>query len=524
MSRHDAARLLNRWRNGYAGFLAFIADTGLQVLEGGRWKPMTLFHWQEEALRGFFGAEPTPRTLVFVLPRRSGKTTLAAAVVVWRAFTGPNQVIGCGANSREQATNVPFKMLSGMVLRSRLLLDLAGGPGNVQTDRIVLPHVGSEIRALPTSPAAVYGIGFSAAWISELAAGGPELFDVVASGVLDRSDGLVIVDSTPSGPNHLLQRLYSSAVNQGGEDETVYCYHRTWKPGEPPLNPNLRERDLIARSRQMLPDQFAREHRGEWCGSSSALFSPELLEASTIPEPPTLERLRAKYDMVSLSLGFDLALTMSKHGDQSFAVLIAMANNPLVPADIEQELTAHAAMMTKMGYPLDAIGLELKRAELSAHRGPRFTRLQRSDFYVLRVAEVADETAKKQELAVIHELFGKYPDHISCEAYQSAGIADHIRRMGRWVEIIHASQREQAEAFTRWHTIMTDGRFFIPATEPFAELRRQMLIFEVDSTGAIPTFGVRGAKRGTNRDDTVYATTWALYGTRNLSSCQPCIG
>lgn len=482
MNRDQASKLLKRWRAGYAGFLAFLADTELQVLEAGRWKTMTLFPWQEQALRGFFATDPAPRTLVFVVPRRSGKTTLAGAVVVWLAFTRPNQLIGCGANSREQATNVPFKMLAGMVLRSPLLLELAGGPGNVQADRIVLPHVGSEIRALPTSPAAVYGIGFSAAWISELAAGDPELFDVVASGVLDRPDGLVIVDSTPSGPTHLLSRLHLSAANQGGEDATVYCYHREWHEGEPPLNPNLQEKDLLARARQMLPDQFAREHRGEWCGSSSGMFSLGLIDACTIPEPPTVEDLLQRYRRVQFGLGLDLALSMSKHGDRSFAVLVARAVNPITPDERDPY-------------------------------GPH----EREEFYIMRVTEVPDEPARQHDLEEIKQLLGRWPDGVAVEVYQSQGFSDHCRRVGITPEVIHASPREQAEAFTRWHVLMTNGQLFIPASAPFAELRRQMAIFECDTTGAVPSFGVRGVKRGSNRDDACFATTWAIYSTRQWS-------
>lgn len=489
------AELVKRWRAGLKGFMAFVKDAQLQALEAGRWVPFTLWPWQIEALKQLFATKPFPRTVVLILPRRSGKTTLAAALTTWAAFTRTNATVGAGANSEDQAATVPYRMLRQMILRSPLLCELAGGAGNVREEKIVLPALGSEIRPLPNSPASVYGVGFTVAWVSELGEGSPDLFHVMSSGALDRPDGFVIVDSTPSGKDHLLAQLYHDAGNLGGPDPTTFCYYRTWHAGEPPLNPNLQPVDLESRRRQMLPAQFARLHCAEWVSGASLLFQPEQIAQCAIPEAPAVAWLRENYKDVRFAFGCDFAIAGSKHGDRSYIALTARATDKI---DLVDESPSR-------GFFPGAVQIIRERIA------------PRQDYYLLRLREAPTHEDRIRELDEIFKLLRTRPDAGAVEIFQGSAFIEHCAHSGIRVEVIHPSLKTQAEAFTNLHEIVTQGRLKIPAAPEFDVLRAELGQFECDSTGITPSFGARGKGRG-GRDDSVYATTWAVSSAKNLSS------
>lgn len=491
MDSRTAVEYVNRWRGGSAGFFAFVRDASLQVLEGGRWVPFTLWPWQEECLRLLFAAKPFPRTICIIVPRRSGKTTLAASLTLWAAYTRANAVIGAGANSADQAVTVPYRMLRQMIQRSPLLVSLAGGRENIREERISLPALGSEIRPLPNAPASVYGVGFTVAWVSELGEGGPDLFNVMASGVLDRPDGFVLVDSTPAGPDHLLSALHQSASNQGGPDSTVFSYYRSWRPGLQPLNPNLKVEDLEARRRQMLTADFARLHCAEWVGATDALFPQDLLERVTVSQVPNLHWLEQNYEAIHFVTGGDFSIAGSAHGDRSFMTTVAVGVGP-----VHREVMPSQPESSWSGWD----GRSGTWVEDTVH------------LYVIRCTEVPTDADRRAEMEAIRRQIGDYPERVCLEQYQAAAFKEHLQSKGIRVEFVHAAQKQQAESFTRLYSTAQEGRLFVP--KQHEQLHKELRLFSVDSNGIMPVFGARGKGRGGSRDDAVYSLNWAVYAAR----------
>lgn len=111
-------------------------------------KPFHLFPHQREILRLAFAFDEEGRlpydTIIYSCPKKSGKTTLNAALSLWWGFTQePPNEIPLVANDLEQATGRVFKAAAGLIRHNPQLAQSA----EVQASRILLSN-GTEIRAI----------------------------------------------------------------------------------------------------------------------------------------------------------------------------------------------------------------------------------------------------------------------------------------------------------------------------------------------------------------------------------------
>ncbi len=125
--------------------VAFIDDL-IKVNERG--KPFRLFDHQRKILRLGFAFDRDGhlpwKTIIYSCPKKSGKTTINAAVTLWWAFTQdpPNQILVL-ANDRDQAEARVFKAIAGLLKHNPELMKSA----KIQKGKILLSN-GTEIVAL----------------------------------------------------------------------------------------------------------------------------------------------------------------------------------------------------------------------------------------------------------------------------------------------------------------------------------------------------------------------------------------
>jgi phage terminase large subunit-like protein len=181
-------------------------------------EPFRLRPWQERIVRQLFTQRPDGlrqyRTCLLMLPRKNGKTELAAALVVYfLLFDGEiGGEIYSAAADRDQASLV-FHVVAQM-LRNDPELEAMVEIVDSQK-RIVHRDSGSVYRAISAEAASKHGFNASAVIYDELhAAPNRDLWEVLASSTGARAQPLVMAISTAGYDRHsMLWELYSHAKN-----------------------------------------------------------------------------------------------------------------------------------------------------------------------------------------------------------------------------------------------------------------------------------------------------------------------
>ena len=179
-------------------------------------QPFNLRPWQERIVRELFRTRADGlrqyRTCLFMVPRKNGKTELAAAVAIYGLlFDGEQggQVYSAAAD-RDQASLV-FNVAAQMIRNDPELLAQCEIVDSQK--RIVHRKSGSFYRAISAEAYSKHGFSANMIVYDELAsAPSRELFDVLATSTGARSQPLTLCISTAGYDRHsILYELYAHA-------------------------------------------------------------------------------------------------------------------------------------------------------------------------------------------------------------------------------------------------------------------------------------------------------------------------
>ena len=226
------------------------------------------------------------RTVGVMMPRGQGKTTLIAAVALYRFFQG-----GEGANTEvvavdERQAGLAFGVARRMVelsedLRTRCY---------VYADKLILPRTDSTFQVRPASPAALEGLDYVTAIVDEAGVVTRDVFETVQLAQGKRESSVLVAIGTP-GPdpfNSVLNDLRSYHLDNpddatlrfreysahGFEDHPPDCEH-CWELANPALDDFL-HRDAI---RALLPPKtrestFRRARLCQYATDTEGSFLP----------------------------------------------------------------------------------------------------------------------------------------------------------------------------------------------------------------------------------------------------------
>lgn len=421
---------------------------------------------------------PDVSVAVFSFPRRHGKTTLAAMLIVWRFMSRPSENIAVVANSEKQVTSTAFKTIKGAFENTPVLKRmLAAGTIKIGADRIEMPSAGSVIQAYSSNPAALWGMKLSCAQISEIHAarnGGDDVYEALAGSLLDTKGSLLIIDSTVAPRSSKLWGLYHSATHATDPDTSIAFAHLEYGDLDDACRNSpawIAPAKLRSLSRQMLPHKFALLHLNRWGDAANALFPADVLKACIEEYPLDIASLAAGSAYI-VGGGLDRAFGGSKHGDATVTACVAK-----IVLDDEEHI-----------FVLDAESVFLGRLG-----------------------------GIKKRFETYHKAFGM--KRATLESYGSQDVFDHLaaQSYGTGVEVVHPSRASKYAAFTALYQAAAEQRLHIhPA---FKNLIAEMAVFEVvedgnatDGLASVPKFShPRGA-----HDDYVHALAWAVYSLRSV--------
>ena len=310
----------------------------------GEWasQPFRLRPWQERLVRQLFGTllpdrkTRQYRTCYVEIPRKNGKTELAAAIALYMLLGDPEkgaEIYGAAVDL-EQAS-LAFNVAAAM-LRSdpELLAEIDIIPSR---RRIVHYGSGSFYRAIPAEAPSAHGYNASAVIYDELhAAPNRELWDVLTTSMGARRQPLTFVITTAGyDRKSICWELHDYAVKvrdnvltdrtflpvlYGAPDDADWLDEAVWRVTNPALGDfrSLEEMRTMARQAKEIParqNTFRRLYLCQWTESETRWFDADTW-AEEGGAPLTLEDLRGR----RCFLGLDLSSTT----DLTAAVLVAL--------------------------------------------------------------------------------------------------------------------------------------------------------------------------------------------------------
>jgi phage terminase large subunit-like protein len=301
-------------------------------------KPFDLRPWQEGFIKKLFGmlredGTRQYRTAYMEIPRKNGKTELAAAIALY-CLAGENLIGGevyTAAADRDQAALV-FNAAAQMVRNSAKLSAQCKIVDS--TKRIIHKPTGSFMRALSSEAYSKHGFNASALIYDELhAAPNRELFDVLTTSMGARSQPLTLVITTAGWDRtSICWELHDYAIKvrdgivkdptflpviYAAEEQDDWLDEKVWRKANPALDDfrSLDEMQTYAKQAQEVParqNTFRRLYLCQWTEQADRWLDMALWDKGAVKVDP--EGLKGQRCFI----GVDLASTQ----DITAAVLL----------------------------------------------------------------------------------------------------------------------------------------------------------------------------------------------------------
>lgn len=272
-------------------------------------RPWSLSRYQRRVLAVAFQWGPAGALLFRILlwseVKKSGKTFLAACLVIWWAYTRGQTEVIIAANDLEQSIGRVFRTITALLRFNPELAQSA----TVRTAEIILSNA-TTILAIPSDYKGAAGSRHSLVVFDELwgymQESAQRLYEELTPPPTEPDAWILIVSSAGwTGESVLLEELYRRGLAGERLDEDLEIYRTAelvmfWS--HTPRQPWLTS-EYYAEQQRILrrPGTFNRLHRNEWTSGRGGLWTLEQWDACTDPNHRPLLPTKA----VPLYVGVD---------------------------------------------------------------------------------------------------------------------------------------------------------------------------------------------------------------------------
>jgi phage terminase large subunit-like protein len=251
------------------------ADTFLPNNEKG--EPWRLSRHQRRVLVHMF--KRAYRLRVWGEMKKSGKTFLAAVLLIWWAFTHANTEIIVAANDFEQAQSRVFQTAVALIRHNPALVKLV----KVQVGKLrffngtLVTAIAADYKGAAGSRHSLYIIDEPWGIMEERAVRLVE--ELTPPPTEPGAWGLMVTTAGWTGESTLLERIYQRGRAGIRLDDDLECYAADdlfvfWS--NTPRMPWQTEQYYAEQQRHLRPTTFARLHRNEWVTAESIFITPDL--------------------------------------------------------------------------------------------------------------------------------------------------------------------------------------------------------------------------------------------------------
>jgi len=473
--RDRDGEILARWNApGPYGFWNWVADVQPCVLQrNNQYAPWEPTQEQRGAIDEILATDESGRFLhslsLLIEPRRHGKSTTFALVVLWLTTSRQNHVAQLLGNTADHSRRTQFRTLKRIIANTPRLARLIPEEF-IFVNEITFPPLQSAIQlGEGLSLSSAFGDRLNCLWVSDFHAS-PDLgpFNALQASLLDSENSLILLDSNvdvDGGPVHSLQK-------EAEADPTIFCRHvcyRDWREFEAKA-PAWIDRNRAKRLMKTgLEPDWKRDLLGLRSQARNSLFTLADIQAAKEPYKIPVADLQALTNGRAhrVGAGLDRAKNLSPvlGGDSSVLVTVAKI------ASLETgEPIYYVLDMTV--FTLNT-GRAIKKAILQAHERYKLT-------------------------------------NIICENYEIVDVLPFLDSQGIPHEVLTASERAQHSSFVELARIFREGRIKFSHELKVLENELKNFTFTSGRAGRY-SFGAASSKL---HDDCVYALNWAVYSLR----------
>jgi phage terminase large subunit-like protein len=310
------------------------ADRAVEFIESlrqfqGRWAgaPLYLLPWQRQLVREIFGWKRADglrliRRVYIEMPRKCGKTTLAAAIAAYLAFEDdePGAQVVFAACDRDQASYgysaLRFFVEGDPELKARAMFY------NSRRHCLITDNPGAKIDVLSSDAAKQFGANLSGIVVDELAMHkSRELWDAITTSTGSREQPLTLAITTPGwdreGPAFQL-REHARQISDGGDADPAFLGvvygtppdadwtdPESWLAASPSLGVTVQmsyyeEQFVSARAIPAEQNRFRTLLLAQWVGQESRLIDLAAWDRNaTAPGPPAKRPAFGGLDLAS---------------------------------------------------------------------------------------------------------------------------------------------------------------------------------------------------------------------------------
>lgn len=192
----------------------------LKVQHGfGAGSPLVIRDWQRDLVASVLDADPVPRLAGWMIARGNGKSSLLAALSVYKMFTsGTGGSIVCCARTQSQA-QILFTLARDYVETSPELASRC----QVGRDRLYVPRNRTDFECLVSEPNSLEGLNFSFCAVDEIGVTPRPTVDVLMLAQGKRPEStLVGIGTPPADPTESVLIDWRNLHQQFGDDAIVW--------------------------------------------------------------------------------------------------------------------------------------------------------------------------------------------------------------------------------------------------------------------------------------------------------------
>jgi hypothetical protein len=467
---------LVRWnRPGVAGFAQWFKDTQPRVLSSrNQYEKIKLTKSQIENLKEILKVDESGKLVhsmsLLVWPRRHGKSTLFALIILWLFTSKKNLTIQLLGNS-EQHTRRTQQGTLKKIIRNTPALARAIPEDSILRDEIHNHKMGNVIQMAGLNLGPAFGDKLNVLWVSDLhACDNLEPFAAYQASLLDSEESCVFLDSncdSTDGPVHALQR-------QAEEDESIFCSHIEYpdletylaEGGAPPWINRAKAKRLQS---TLLPPDFARDILGKRVDATNQLFSSEVISRCKSDYAIPVQDLKKLVAGRAYKIGAGLDRSKSLFGNDNTVW----------------------SVVAKVASP--------------AHGEP--------EFFLLNQEIITPNTSRLIKKAILrdHERF--HLDNVTLENYEVSDLAGWVSEQRIPFELLSPHTSNQNLSFVELFRIFQEQRFHYPANlEGLTKELSTFVYTQRTGGGGQYTFGHSSTKF---KDDRVYSLNWAVHSLRD---------
>jgi len=473
--RNQDAEILESWNApGACGFWNWVADVQPCVLQrDNRYAPWEPTQEQTQAIDEILEVDGNGRFLhslsLLIEPRRHGKSTAFALVVLWLTTSRHNHVCQLLGNTADHSRRTQFRTLKRIIANTPRLARLIQ-PEFIFTQEITFPPLQSAIQlGEGLSLSSAFGDRLNCLWVSDFhACPDPGPFNALQASLLDSQDSLILIDANVDPTDGHVHGLQKEAAS----DPTIYARHTHYRDLAEfeAQAPSWIDRQKARRlQRTALPADFKRDILGQRSDAKNALFPTEFIKAARSPYKIPVADLKelVKGRAYKVGGGLDRAKSLSPlaGGDSTVWTVLAKVASP------------------EHGEP---------------------------EFYILNQVIFTLNTSRAIKKAILQDHERYHLDAVTLENYEVTDLAPWLADVGIPHEIVTASEKMQNSAFPEMARIFREERFHFSKDLKVFESELKAFVYQAGRAGKY-SFGAATSKA---HDDTVYSACHAIWSLR----------